>query len=183
MTTAVGSRPRPGPASPTPGGFFRHRSPSPATTLAAWGLVAAQFALIGGLVFWSPPADWTVPRPLETAGSLLKTLGLVWMALAALSLGRSLSPLPLPLERGGLRTGGLYRLSRHPIYTGLLAFAIGTALRSGSIGKGVMAVALTLLLTAKARFEEDHLRVAYPDYRDYEARTPRFLPTGRLFRP
>jgi protein-S-isoprenylcysteine O-methyltransferase Ste14 len=166
----------------TPGPLFRHRSPSPATTLAAWALVVAQFALIGGLVFWSPPADWAVPRPLEGAGSLLKTLGLVWMALAAVSLGRSISPLPLPLERGGLRTGGLYRLSRHPIYTGLLGFAFGTAVRSGSIGKGLMAVALALLLAFKARFEEDHLRVAYPAYRSYEARTPRFIPTGRLFR-
>ena len=176
------SRPRTGPPRPGSGGFFRHRSPSPATTLAAWALVGAQFALIGGLVFWSPPADWSVPRPLDTAGSLLRNLGLVWMGLAAVNLGRSISPLPLPLEGGGLRTGGLYRLSRHPIYTGLLGFAFGTALRGGSIGKGLVAVALALLLTVKARFEEDHLRVAYPAYRNYQARTPRFLPTGRLFR-
>ena len=164
---------------PTPGRFFRHRSPSPATTLSAWALVGAQGALIGGLIFWSPPADWSVPRALETAGSLLRTFGLVWMALAAISLGRSISPLPLPLERGGLRTGGLYRLSRHPIYTGLIAFAFGSALRAGSIGKVLVAATLTLLLAVKARFEEDHLRTAYPAYRNYQARTPRFFPTGR----
>jgi protein-S-isoprenylcysteine O-methyltransferase Ste14 len=165
--------------TPGPAGVFRHRSPSPAATLTAWALVGAQFALIGGLVFWSPSADWSVPRPLDTTGSLLRTFGFVWMALAAVNLGRSISPLPLPLERGGLRTGGLYRLSRHPIYTGLLAFAFGTALRSGSVGKGLVALALALLVTVKAHFEEDHLRVAYPAYRDYQARTPRFLPTGR----
>ncbi|HKY74792.1 MAG TPA: isoprenylcysteine carboxylmethyltransferase family protein [Acidimicrobiia bacterium] len=179
----MGSQPRTGPPSRrASGGLFRHRSPSSKTTLAAWALVGAQFALIGGLVFWSPPADWSVPQPLNTAGSLLRTLGLVWMALAAVSLGRFISPLPLPLERGGLRTGGLYRLSRHPIYTGLIGFAVGTAVRGGSLGKALVAVALALLLTVKARFEEDHLRVAYPGYRDYQSRTPRFLPTGRLLR-
>ena len=57
-----------------------------------------------------------------------------------------------------------------------------SAVRSGSVGKGLVAVTLALLLTVKARFEEDHLRAAYPAYRDYQARTPRFLPTGRRFR-
>jgi protein-S-isoprenylcysteine O-methyltransferase Ste14 len=97
--------------------------------------------------------------------------------LGAVSLGRSLSAVPLPVVHGRLMTGGLFRLSRHPIYTGLLAIAWSVAVRAASPPYPLaVAVALTVLLHVKARFEEAALREAYPEYAGYAARTPRFLP-------
>lgn len=103
---------------------------------------------------------------------------------AALNLGRSLTPLPAPAARGALRTGGLYRLVRHPIYAGLLALLFGGALGARSAVKLGLATALLSLLNRKAAWEEDMLRRRYPEYEEYARRTPRFIPrfgtiTGR----
>ncbi len=46
------------------------------------------------------------------------------MVVAATALGRGLTAAPLPNSHAELRTGGLYRFVRHPIYSGLLLFAV-----------------------------------------------------------
>ena len=42
------------------------------------------------------------------------------MVIGATGLGRGLTATPLPNAHAQLRTGGLYRYARHPIYSGLL---------------------------------------------------------------
>ena len=84
-----------------------------------------------------------------------EVVGILLMVVAAASLGRGLTAVPLPNARAVLRTGGLYRFVRHPIYTGLL---------------------LVVLINAKARWEERHLAERFPGYRAYCARTLRFVP-------
>ncbi len=148
----------------------------------AWAFVVAQFLLIGSLLGWQPQHRWALPDQLDTAVKLVGYAGLGWMVAGGLSLGRSLTALPLPLERATLRVGGLYRLSRHPIYTGLIAAAWSWALRAEAVGPLVLAAALVAVLAAKVRFEEAALRDRYPEYVAYSDRTPRFLPLGPLFR-
>ena len=80
------------------------------------------------------------------------------------------------MPHGELKTGGLYRLVRHPVYTGVMALAVGAALGSGSVAKALAAAALVGWFMLKARWEETRLRAAYPGYDDYAARTPRFVP-------
>ncbi len=106
-------------------------------------------------------------------------LGLLVMVVAGLGLGRGLTAAPLPNEHAQLRTGGLYRFVRHPIYTGLLAFAAGEAARSGSWVVAGCALALVVLIGFKARWEEQRLAERFADYPAYAARTPRFVPFSR----
>ena len=76
--------------------------------------------------------------------------------------------------------GGVYRLSRHPICTGLITAGWSSALRGEAVDPVVLAGALTALLAAKARFEKAALRAKFPDYALYCARTRRFWPVGPL---
>jgi len=149
----------------------------------AYSFVAGQFGLLAVLLLWHPPHRWVLPASVLTAVWLVGVLGAVWLALGLVSLGRSLTALPLPVVHGELRTGGLYRLSRHPIYTGLLALAWSSAVRAEAPGPLLLAAALTALLWVKSAFEERHLRSAYPGYDGYARRVPRFLPFGRRLRP
>ncbi|MCB1248080.1 MAG: hypothetical protein KDB36_01655, partial [Acidimicrobiales bacterium] len=71
---------------------------------------------------------------------------------------------------------GLFRLVRHPIYTGVMALALGTALRLANPWAMLAALALVAWFMAKARWEERHLAARYPDYAAYAATTPRFVP-------
>lgn len=153
-----------------------HRSTSRAHTVVAYGLVTGQFALLLVLVVWSPTSSWNLAGWIEAGARAVGLVGLGWLGLGILGLGRSASAVPLPLAHGELKTGGLYRLSRHPIYTGLLLFAWATAVARAAVGPLVVAAALTALIVVKAGFEETALRAAYPGYAAYAARTPRFLP-------
>lgn len=159
-----------------------HRSDSRQATAAAYLLVAGQFALLLLLILWDPSPRWVLPNWLANAASALGFLGAAWLILGAVALGRSLSAVPLPVVGGELKTQGLFRLSRHPIYTGLLAIAWSAAIRAASPYSLLIAAALTGLIALKARFEEAALRRAYPGYGEYADRTPRFLPTGGLGR-
>ena len=148
---------------------------SPGRSLAV-GVVALQAALLVAFFLAPRRGDWAVPGWLAAAGSTAVVAGAGILVLAALNLGRSLTPLPTPVPRGVLQTGGLYRFVRHPIYSGLLVLLFGSAATSGSAVRLVLAAALLGLLTRKARWEEDMLRRRYPDYDDYARRTPRFVP-------
>jgi protein-S-isoprenylcysteine O-methyltransferase Ste14 len=98
---------------------------------------------------------------------------------AAVNLGRSLTPLPTPAEGSTLKTGGLYRVVRHPIYTAVLTIVFGATAKSGSVVRLALAAALLGLFTGKAHWEEAMLHRRYASYEKYAACTPRFLPGRR----
>lgn len=147
--------------------------------VVAWIFVLVQLILLA-MVFLLPPGHtWVSPVWLVTAARILSLLGFVVLAIGLIYLGRSATPLPTPLPGGALRTRGLYRYVRHPIYSGVMALAVGAAIPSGSVWIAAAASALVLWLGIKARWEERRLRARYPDYEAYAARTPRFLPRVR----
>lgn len=144
-----------------------------------WLFVAAQAVLLVALVLLPPADHWPVPGWLEAVGYLLMALGLALVIVAGLRLGPSLTPTPMPTDSGRLTTTGLYRFSRHPIYSGVLAIVAGIVLRSGNVLVAALGAITVAFFTVKARWEEDRLRERYPDYDAYAATTGRFLPRVR----
>lgn len=98
------------------------------------------------------------------------------MVIGAAGLGRGLTATPLPNAHAQLRTGGLYRYARHPIYSGLLLILASITVASGSGLRLITLAALVLLLNVKARWEEARLAQRFEGYPDYAAHTPRFVP-------
>jgi protein-S-isoprenylcysteine O-methyltransferase Ste14 len=92
------------------------------------------------------------------------------------SLGRSLTPMPVPREGARLITSGIYARLRHPLYASVMALGFGWALVWASVPGGLVAVALAVYLRAKALVEERHLRARFPDYDAYARTVPRFIP-------
>jgi protein-S-isoprenylcysteine O-methyltransferase Ste14 len=76
-----------------------------------------------------------------------------------------------------LRTGGPYAVTRHPIYTGLLAMLLGTTLLSG-IGQWIVLVPAGLIVAElKLRAEERLMLATFPDeYPRYRGRVPGLVP-------
>ena len=139
-------------------------------------LVAGQFVLIGILVVIPNRHDWPVPTALTVACSAATVVGLAVMVIGATRLGRGLTATPLPNAHAKLRTGGLYRYARHPIYSGLLLTMASITVASGSGFRLLTLGALVLLLNVKARWEETRLAQRFEGYADYAAQTPRFVP-------
>lgn len=149
---------------------------NPRDTALAWLFVTVQFALLALIVLLPAGSAWSVPGWLDTAAFALEVIGAGVLLVAAVNLGRSLTPLPTPVPHGELRVGGLYRVVRHPIYAGIMALVVGVTIRSTSIAVALATVTLIGWFMVKARWEEQHLTRRYAGYAAYASHTPRFVP-------
>jgi len=140
-------------------------------------LVIVQFSLLAVIFFLptgAPPAN--TPAWMLSFGSLIVWPGLGIVIVSIFKLGQSLTASPIPKENAELKTDGLYKWIRHPIYTGLMLTTLGIALEAGSISKIFLAAALIFLFDYKAKFEEALLIKRFPEYRSYMSTTGRFVP-------
>ena len=142
----------------------------------AWLLVLGQFTLLGLIVLLPGGTLWNRPVGLAHATQVVAVVGIALMVVAGAALGRGLTAAPLPNSHAELRTGGLYKFVRHPIYSGLLLLSIALTLASASLWTIGACVALVVLINAKARWEERRLAERFPGYAAYADRTPRFIP-------
>ncbi len=117
------------------------------------------------------------PGALSRVGLALYLVGLGTAVLGRLHLGKSWTNLEDTPAGASQRlvTSGIYRLIRHPIYTGDLLLLIGLELALNSwlvLG----AVVPLLVVVCRARAEERHLGQTFPEYEAYRKRTRMFLP-------
>ena len=141
-----------------------------------WVFVAAQVALLLLLIATPSGDDWSTGGWVTAVGWAISIGGAAFALIAGLRLGTSLTPTPVPTQRGELTTTGLYGVVRHPIYTGVLAVVLGLAVRSGSVVTAIVGLAIFGFFGVKARWEEQQLRDWYDGYAEYAAVTPRFVP-------
>jgi protein-S-isoprenylcysteine O-methyltransferase Ste14 len=142
----------------------------------AWLLVVGQLTLLALVVLLPPGHSWSLPLGITRGCQVGALAGLLVMAVAATALGRGLTATPLPNQHARLRTGGLYRYVRHPIYSGLLLFAVSRTLTSGNPWVATACALLVLLINVKARWEERLLAERFPEYPAYARHTARFIP-------
>ena len=109
-------------------------------------------------------------------GMLLSVAGLAVTAAGLLSLGRSLSPFPRPLDGAALRQSGIYAWMRHPVYAGLVVASLGWALAWHSVPGLLCAGAVAVFFDRKSDFEERMLRERFPEYDGYARRVRKFIP-------
>ncbi len=147
-----------------------------------WLWVAAQVLFLGTLIIVPARSDWPTPGWLLAVASIAFFGGLALIGVAALGLGTSLTPTPVPTSSSSLKTGGLYRFVRHPIYTGVLIVIVAMTLRSGSWIHLAIAVATVVFFDRKAAWEEQQLIERFAGYPEYAARTPKFVPFTKSLR-
>jgi len=110
------------------------------------------------------------------AGVALMLMGAGVALAGAMALGSNLTPFPKPSDSAQLVRHGIYAVVRHPLYTSVIAVAIGWALVWQSWPALLVAAMLIPFFAAKARREERWLREMFPEYGEYEKRTRRFIP-------
>ncbi|MGF1662317.1 MAG: methyltransferase family protein [Kineosporiaceae bacterium] len=144
-------------------------------------LVPAQLAAVAVLLLPRGVAR-RPPAPVRAAGGLLLLGGGALAVAGARVLGRDLTPFVDPRAGAALRTAGPYAVSRHPVYTGMLAAAAGWTAIRGHLHGAAATAALAGVFHLKAGLEERRLRERFgPAYDDYARRVPRLLgaPGGR----
>lgn len=144
----------------------------------AWAAVTLWHALHSA--FQSPAPPLFQPRldaaPLQVTGATLIILGFVLFIWALIDLGNSWRLGIDEARPGTLVTGGVYALSRHPIYLFFHLYFAGTFLINGTIPLLILAIVLGLILHAQALQEEQFLNQIHgPAYRAYCEHTARYL--------
>lgn len=111
---------------------------------------------------------------LVLLADVLATAGLVYSVWGLAYLRRSFSIIP---EARRLVTGGPYSLSRHPVYLGEIATAIGVNLATAGWLSALAIVYFVTCELMRIRWEEEVLRRAFPaEYPAYAHRVPRYFP-------
>ncbi len=147
--------------------------------LIGWAFVGVQIVLLLVLVSVDGGDAWATPTWVRVVAQVMFLGGIAVVVTASVGLGKQLTPTPEPKEGGTLRTGGLQGVVRHPIYSGVLLLAAGMVLRTGSVVAALVGLLLVAFFNVKARWEEQRLRVVFPQYDAYATRVPRFVPRTR----
>jgi protein-S-isoprenylcysteine O-methyltransferase Ste14 len=143
------------------------------------------------LIFWQwrpiPRVVWDVHYPAARVG-LWVAYGLAWVLVVGMTYAIDHWELfglaPVLRELKGRRPAApefrlplAYRLVRHPMMTGfMLAFLITPHMSAGHLLFAALGVGYVV---GAVRVEEHDLAATLPGYRDYAARTPRFVPLPR----
>ena len=111
---------------------------------------------------------------LVLVADILATAGLAYSVWGLAYLRRSFSIIP---EARRLVTGGPYRGSRHPVYLGEVATAIGVNLATAGWLSGLAIAYFIACELMRIRWEERILARTFPtEYPEYARRVPRYLP-------
>jgi protein-S-isoprenylcysteine O-methyltransferase Ste14 len=106
---------------------------------------------------------------LQVAGLALTVAGCLFAIWARLTLGGNWSGRATVKEGHELIVRGPYALARHPIYTGLLLGAVGTALAGGEgrclLGLFLLVLAFIIKMSQEERMMMETFPEEYPRYR------------------
>jgi protein-S-isoprenylcysteine O-methyltransferase Ste14 len=143
-----------------------------------WVLAQSPLLVIVVAAGWFLGPDWSGPLRIVgvVAGIPLMVGGVGLIVRAMANLGGAMTPMPRPVDDGQLVVTGAFALVRHPIYSGIIAFAFGWALVRASVMAILWAAVLAGFFYLKSAREETWLETRYPGYAAYRSRTPRFIP-------
>ena len=142
-------------------------------------LILASLVLSFALSHFLPLPLWpgSLSRFGEVAGVVMILGSVVLMTWAGLSMMRGGGSLPVHTPTARLVVRGPYRLTRNPMYTGMVLLLVGIGFAKDSWWFLVIAVATAILLRWGVILrEEAYLEGKFGDeYRDYKTRVRRWL--------
>ena len=142
-------------------------------------IVFGWFLVFRGYRLGSPFNIQIIPETeaILVAAALLCLCGLGFCLWARAVLGRNWSGTVTLKENHELIVRGPYQLVRHPIYTGLLAMLVATAIEQGHIAGMLGLIFVFASFWIKLNNEEEVMRKQFPDqYAAYAERVKRIIP-------
>lgn len=126
---------------------------------------------------WQLPLGQALPPPWHLAGLVPILAGIALAAAGRARFARVGTEIYTFREPGQLVTGGVFRLTRNPMYLGMALLLAGVALLLGSLSPLVVAAGFVVIADRwYIRFEEAAMTAKFGDaYRAYQQGTRRWL--------
>jgi len=153
------------------------------------GLVILITLRLVGLGLWVLVFAWLIspsafsgfalelPAWLRFSGFGMGLIAMAWFWWVFRSLGKNITDTVVTRKEHTLVRHGPYRWVRHPLYTGIVPFALAISMLTANWPIMAMAVATFGFLAVRTRVEERNLVARFGDsYRDYMKSTGRFFP-------
>ncbi len=136
----------------------------------------AAVAIMASLQYFAPIGTILRP-PITYLGVLLIAIGLGVVGWPAVTFGRVGTPIKPFEDSTHLVTGGMYRVSRNPMYLGMVVVLLGIAVLFGNISPFIsIPIFIWLIQTNFIRHEEAMLEKTFGDeYREYKNVVRRWL--------
>ena len=136
--------------------------------LAAW--------LVPGIEVHLGRPAWSDTQAQRWIAAGVMTVSTAFIIAAQAAMGASWR-VGVPAEGpGALVTGGLFAISRNPVFVGMFGLAVGMFLWSPTMLTAALLPLAASMMAVQVRIEEDALIAKHGnDYTAYQARTPRWL--------
>jgi protein-S-isoprenylcysteine O-methyltransferase Ste14 len=127
------------------------------------------------------PVAVDLPTPVRLAGLAIAIASAVFGAWAMWSLGKSYGIRMDLFDGHRLVTGGPYRITRHPMYLGIVSFHVGGTLAMESLALLAITLLYVIPFTAlRIRAEDGVLATGFGDeFRAFAGRVPALVPFTR----
>lgn len=79
-------------------------------------------------------------------------------------------------KNASLVTSGPYEIIRHPMYSGILLFALVSIINYTTLFRLLGLLILTLIVLYKVHLEEDYLEGKFGEYKHYRIKTKKLIP-------
>lgn len=167
-------------------GFRASARRSKAEALGAGGIAAAAIASLAATILaLFTSGDTSGEAWLRWSGAALAGTGLALVLAAQTNMGASWRIGVNQNETTDLVTGGLFKVTRNPIFLGMLVFWLGMAFLVPDVLSLMAFVLAVVAVEIQVRLVEEPylIRVHGASYLDYASRTGRLLPlVGRIRR-
>jgi protein-S-isoprenylcysteine O-methyltransferase Ste14 len=144
----------------------------------AQGILLATFAFLPTVAKPSfidfDVSIWQYLQWILTA--ILGSNAIFFLGRSLLDLGQNLTPLPHPRNDSQLVQTGIYKIVRHPLYSGVISLALAYASWQMSWVHLLGSIGLLLFFDAKARKEEAWLTAKFPEYASYCLTVKKLIP-------
>jgi len=131
---------------------------------------------MAGLHFFLPERRWLSP-PATYAGGLVILVGIVLLVVSSKLFERTGTTIKPFEESSALVVDGPFRLSRHPMYLGMVVVLLGCATLLGTVWPLLVIPVFVWLITSRFIVHEERMmeQVFGDEYRAYRERTRRWI--------
>ncbi len=137
------------------------------SVLACWSALAVR-SFLPGIVWFRSPG-------LNVLGAVLLAIGLLLMVAGAANLGSSLR-MGLPIEKTALRTRGIYRHTRNPMYVGGLLTCLAAVTWTANPVIGMLSAVAAIVHHRIVLMEEKYLAAEFGNaWTEYSNKVHRYL--------